>query len=148
MTVAVATVPLPVINDPDTAGFWLAAQRGEVAVCACANCGAVLHLPRGYCHSCGSWTVEWKVVSPEARLVSWTVAEHQVHQAFPVPYTVVLVELDDASGVRLAGYLAGRPTLRAGMSMRADFVAYPQQAALVNWIPADALSELSRVTDE
>lgn len=129
--------PLPVTNDPDTAGFWLAAQNGEVAVCVCARCGAALHLPRSYCHRCRSWTVEWKVVAPAARLVSWTVAEHKVHPAFPVPYTLVLVELDDAPGVRLAGYLTGRRVLRAGMSMRADFVARPAGVTLVNWIPAE-----------
>ncbi|WP_163895282.1 Zn-ribbon domain-containing OB-fold protein [Mycolicibacterium hippocampi] len=129
--------PLPVTNDPDTAGFWLAAQRGEVAVCVCANCGAVLHLPRSYCHSCRSWTTEWKVVAPWARLVSWTVAEHQVHAAFPVPYTFVLVELDGAPGVRLGGYIAGRPDLRVDSRMRAHFVTTSDDVTLVNWIPND-----------
>jgi uncharacterized OB-fold protein len=129
------TAPLPVTNDPDTAGFWLAAERSEVAVCACANCGAVLHLPRSHCHICRSWTVEWKVVAPTARLVSWTVAEHEVHPSFPVPYTLVLVELDEAPGVRLVGHLEGRPRLVAGMPMRAEFVTRPRHVTLVNWIP-------------
>lgn len=74
-------------------------------------------------------------MSPTARLVSWTVAEHQVHPAFPVPYTFVLVELDDAPGVRLAGYLPGRPALRAAMPMRAQFQAEHNSATLVNWVP-------------
>jgi uncharacterized OB-fold protein len=130
-----AAVPLPVLNDPDTAGFWMAAQRGEVAVCACANCGQVLHLPRSHCHTCRSWIVEWKPVAPAARLVSWTVAEHQVHPAFPVPYTLVLVELDDAPEVRLAGYLEGRPALKAGLPMRAVFVTPADGVTLVNWTP-------------
>lgn len=130
-----AAVPLPVIDDPDTAGFWLAAQQGQVTVCACARCGAVLHLPRSYCHTCGSWAVEWKQVAPTARLISWTVAEHEVHQAFPVPYTVVLVELDEAPEVRWAGYLEGRPALSAGMAMHACFVTPADGVTLVNWIP-------------
>lgn len=135
LTVVFGEAPLPVTNDPDTAGFWLAAERGEVAVCVCANCGAVLHLPRSHCHICRSWTVEWKPVAPAGRLMSWTVAEHQVHPAFPVPYTVVLVELDDAPEVRLAGHLRGRPELTAGMPMRADFVTRPGSVTLVNWRP-------------
>ncbi len=128
-------MPLPVLSDPDTAGFWMAAQRGEVAVCACANCGAVLHLPRSYCHTCRSWIVEWKPVSPKASLVSWTVAEHQVHPAFPVPYTLVLVALNDAPEVRLAGYLEGRPALKSGLPMKAAFVRPADGVTLVNWIP-------------
>lgn len=128
--------PLPVTTDPDTAGFWLAAQSGEVAVCVCAGCGAALHLPRSHCHQCRSWTVEWKPVAPTAQLVSWTVAEHQVHPAFPVPYTLVLVELDDVPEVRLAGYLDGKPELIAGMPMRAEFVTPAVGVTLVNWVPA------------
>lgn len=85
--------------------------------------------------------------------MSWTVAEHQVHQAFPVPYTVVLVELAEAAGVRLAGYLPGRPGLSAGMVMRPEFIDYPKHGTLVNWIPVSetaviAPSELSTVTSE
>lgn len=133
---SVSPPPLPVTTDPDTAGFWLAAQSGEVAVCVCAGCGTALHLPRSYCHHCKSWTVDWKPVTPKARLVSWTVAEHQVHPAFPVPYTLVLVKLDDYPEVRLAGYLEGRPPLFAGMSMRAEFVTPSDGVTLVNWIPS------------
>ncbi|WP_245906157.1 Zn-ribbon domain-containing OB-fold protein [Mycolicibacterium palauense] len=138
MTVGTAAVPLPVTSDPDTAGFWMAAQDHQVAVCACAKCGAVLHLPRSYCPGCRSWTVEWKRVSPSGHLVSWTVAEHQVHPAFPVPYTVVLVALDDAPGVRFAGCLPGRPDLQAGMAMRADFQSQQGSVTLVNWVPQDS----------
>lgn len=130
-----SVAPLPVVNDPDTGGFWRAAQLGQVAICVCANCGAVLHLPRGHCRQCRSWTVEWKPVAPTARLVSWTVAEHQVHPAFPTPYTVVLVELDDAPEVRLAGYLPGRPALAAGLPMTAEFVNRNDEVTLVNWLP-------------
>jgi uncharacterized protein len=138
--VNVGTPPLPVTTDPDTAGFWLAAQRGEVAVCVCAGCGVALHLPRSYCHHCRSWTVEWKPVAPKARLVSWTVAEHQVHPAFPVPYILVLVELDDVPEVRLAGYLEGRPALTAGMPMQAEFVTPSDGVTLVNWKPLENAS--------
>ncbi len=77
-------------------------------------------------------------MAPTAQLVSWTVAEHQVHPAFPVPYTLVLVELDEAPGVRLAGYLPGRPTLHAGMAMRAEFQRPQDSVTLVNWIPTSS----------
>jgi uncharacterized OB-fold protein len=38
-----------------------------------------------------------------------------------VPYTIVLVELEDVPEARLVGYLPGRPELAAGMPMRAWF---------------------------
>ena len=47
--------------------------------------------------------------------------DHQVHPAYPVPYTIVLVDLDDAPGVRLLGNLPGSPDLHEGMPMRVRF---------------------------
>lgn len=134
-----ASPPLPVIDDPDTAGFWAAAARGGLAVCACKSCDAVLHLPRSVCDRCRSFDVEWRTVPPTGRLHSWTVAEMQVHPAFPVPYTTVLVALDIDPAVRFAGYLPGRPPLAAGMAMRAEFVPVEDEAGtvtLVQWVPA------------
>ena len=108
-------------DDPDTAGFFEAARRGELVVCVCQSCNAVLHLPRGFCHHCGGSQVGWKQVSGEARLYSWTTVVRPVLPSFPVPYTVVLVELDDAPGVRLIGHLPGEPELTPGMPMRVHF---------------------------
>ena len=100
---------LPVTDDRDTGGFFEAAARGELVVRACSSCGTVLHLPRAYCRTCGSWDGEWRAVGGTGTLHSWTVADHQVHPAYPVPYTIVLVDLDDAPGVRLLGHLPGQP---------------------------------------
>ena len=80
----------------------------------CNGCDAVLHVPVAYCHRCGSWDTRWQVVAGTGSLYSWTVVAHQVHPAYPVPYTVVLVELDDHPEARLVGQLPGRPALEAG----------------------------------
>ena len=63
--------PLPVIDDPDTGGFFSAAARGELALRACTRCDAVLHLPRAYCSHCGSWDTTWRTVAGRGRLYSW-----------------------------------------------------------------------------
>ena len=60
-------------------------------------------------------------MSGRGRLYSWTTVEHQVHPAYPVPYTIVLVELDDEPGVRLIGYLPGAPELTEGQPMQVWF---------------------------
>ena len=126
---------LPIDDDRDTGGFFEAARRGELVVRACATCGAFLHLPRAYCRTCGSWEGRWQPVSGRASLHSWTVVEHQVHPMYPTPYTVVLVELDDAPGVRYVGNLAGRPDLREGMPMRVRFDDAGDGVTLPNWEP-------------
>ena len=128
---------VPETADHDTGGFFAAAAREELAICACAACGTVLHLPRAYCAQCGSWDTVWRTVSGRGRLYSWTTVEHQVHRAFPVPYTIILVELEDASEARLIGYLPGRPTLEAGLEMRAWFEPVDDDGTLLpQWRPA------------
>ncbi|WP_239314009.1 Zn-ribbon domain-containing OB-fold protein [Frankia sp. Cj3] len=111
----------PVGDDHDTGGFFEAARRHELVIRRCDGCDAVLHLPRAYCRHCGGWDGRWQPVAGTATLYSWTVVEHQVHPAYPVPYCVVLVQLDDVPAARLVGYLPGRPALTPGQPMRVWF---------------------------
>jgi uncharacterized OB-fold protein len=126
---------LPVEDDRDTGGFWEAAKRHKLVVRVCDGCGTVLHVPRAYCHDCGSWEGHWKPVSGRGRLYSWTTVEHQVHPAYPTPYTIVLVELEDASGVRLVGHLPGAPELSEGQAMSVRFEEAGDGVVLPQWEP-------------
>ena len=126
---------LPVDDDDDTGGFWDAAKQGQLVVRRCDGCGAVIHVPVAYCHACGSWEGSWTPVAGTGRVVSWTTAEHQVHPAYPVPYTVVLVELDDHPGVRFVGNLPGAPHLTDGQPMRVWFEQLDGGAMLPQWAP-------------
>jgi uncharacterized OB-fold protein len=117
VTATVTPRSLPATDDLDTKGFWEAAQRKELVVRACSSCGTVLHAPTPYCTACASWDTTWRTVAGTGTVYSWSVVEHQTHPAFPVPFTLVLVQLDDAPA-RLIGHLAGRPALSAGQAMR------------------------------
>jgi hypothetical protein len=125
---------LPVDDDVDTGGFFAAARRGELVVRRCNGCDAVLHLPVAYCHACGSWDGRWAPMAGTGTVHSWTVVEHQVHPAFPVPYTVVLVQLDDVAA-RFVGHLPGHVELTAGQPMRVWFEEI-DGAVLPQWAPA------------
>jgi len=128
---------LPVVDDRDTAGFFAAARRGELAVQACASCGHVLHLPVAYCHWCGSWEGEWRTLAATGRLYSWTTVEHQVHPSYPVPYTIVLVAPDDAPAARFVGFVPGAPELHEGQAMEVWFETLDDNTVLPQWRPAD-----------
>ena len=127
--------PVPVVDDVDTGGFFEAARRHELAVRMCNGCDAVLHVPVAYCHRCGSWDTRWQTVAGRGRLHSWTVVAHQVHPAYPVPYTVLLVDLEEHPGVRLVGQLPGRPALRAGQPMEVWFDDIGDDVILPQWRP-------------
>lgn len=128
------TTPLvPVVDDHDTAGFFEAAARGELAIRTCADCDSVLHVPVAYCRFCGSNATRWTATSGWGRLHSWTVVTHQVHASYPVPYTVVLVDLEDRASVRLVGRLPGRPELEAGQRMEVWFETLPGGVTIPQW---------------
>lgn len=126
--------PIPVVDDVDTGGFFEGAAAGEVRLRFCTDCDAVLHLPKAYCHRCGSWSTEWRRVAPTGTLYTYTIVEHQVHPAFPAPHALVLVSLDDAPEARLVGSIAGRLDLEIGMAMEAYFDRHGAQV-VPNWRP-------------
>lgn len=129
---------LPVEQDRDTEGFFAAARRGELALKFCGTCGQVLHLPRQACFACGAGDSEWCAVEGTGRLHAWTVVTHQVHPAFPVPYTIVVVDLDGLpDGTRLVGSLPGEPELAVGQPMRVRFDRGPDGTVVPNWEPSD-----------
>jgi uncharacterized OB-fold protein len=132
----VNAVVVPRVDDRDSAGYWAAAARGELVVRVCVPEGHVLHLPKAYCHRCDTFDVAWRPVSGRGTVHTWTTVEHQVDPAFPVPYTIVLVELDDEPGVRFVTDLAGRPDLTVGMPMVVRFDDEGRGVTVPRWEPA------------
>ena len=127
--------PIPVVDDEETGGFWRAATEHRLVVRACNACGAKLHLPKSYCHHCESWDVSWQEVQPSGSVYSWTVLHHTIHDAFPAPCTVVLVQLDEDPSIRFIGHLAGEAKLFVGMPMRVRFEDIESGVTLPQWEP-------------
>ncbi len=125
---------VPVTDDLDTHGFFAGAAKGKLTVRVCATCRFTLHAPTPYCAECGSWATEWKAVAGIGTVYSWTIVEHQTHPAYPVPFTLVLVALDDAP-VRLIGHLPGRVELRPGQAMQIRFDTRPDGTVVPDWEP-------------
>ena len=125
---------LPVTDDLDTGPFFEAARAHRLVVQRCNGCGAVLHMPRAYCHHCRSWDTRWEQMSGRATLYTWTAVTHQVHPAHPVPYTVVVVKLDDVD-VNLIGSVPGTPDLHPGQPMEVWYDDAGDGVVMPNWRP-------------
>lgn len=93
------------VPDADSQPFWDGAERGELRIQRCDDCGEHVFYPRAVCPRCGGDRLDWVTARGEGTVHSFTV----VHRAAPVgfadavPYTVGLVDLDE--GVRLMASL-------------------------------------------
>jgi uncharacterized OB-fold protein len=105
-------LPQPV-PAPDGLGaeFWEATRRHELVVQRCNACRSWQWGPEFVCHACHSFDLGYERVSGRGRIFSWERAWYPVHPALKdsLPYIVVLVELPDASNVRMVGNLLGDP---------------------------------------
>ena len=84
--------PLP---DRDTAPFWEGQNQHELRFQRCTRCGHVRYPVGPLCPGCLSFDFEWVGSSSRGTVYSYTVVHHQTHPAFPAPYTVLLVEIEE-----------------------------------------------------
>jgi uncharacterized protein len=96
--------PRPVVND-DNRFFWEGVERGELLIQRCSACGKLRHPPRPMCPSCRS--LEWDAARASGRgtVHSYVVPHHPRLPAFPEPYVVALIDLEE--GTRLVSNLVG-----------------------------------------
>ena len=97
--------PIPEPDDDLVAAFWDHCNRGELRFQRCSDCGTWRHLPRVSCAQCQSPKWTWERSSGRGKVFSWTVTHQALVRYFPepVPYAVVVVELDE--GVRMVSGL-------------------------------------------
>lgn len=105
---AVQTRPLP-MPDAQSAGYWEAAARHELAIARCGRCGTFAHPPGAVCCACGSIdpNFEWMTMSGKGRVRSWTVVRQALLPGFAdlIPFVTVDVELDEQADLRIIGRL-------------------------------------------
>jgi len=112
---------LPAIDDVNRAWF----TSGELTLQTCSSCGQVQHPPGEVCHACGGESFVGRVVAPTGVVHSYTVVHHPVNKALAehVPYTVVLVALDELPYIRVGGNVldVAPGEVHIGMSVHAVF---------------------------
>jgi len=76
--------------------FWQWCERGELRLQRCTGCGELSWPAVTACDNCGSQLLEWQRMSGRGRIVSWTTFERDYYGgAFPMPWTNILVELEE-----------------------------------------------------
>jgi hypothetical protein len=115
--------PLP---DRDTAPFWEAQNRHELTFQRCA-CGFVRYPIGPLCPECKSFQFVWISSTGRGVVYSYTVVRHQTHPAFPAPYTVVLVEMEEGPRV-IAQLRAPAGAVAIGLAVHVEWEDHPHQS--------------------
>ncbi|MEE1916324.1 Zn-ribbon domain-containing OB-fold protein [Pseudomonas asiatica] len=95
-----------ITTDPWTEPFWLAAKEGRLVAAQCSDCQTFRMPPTPYCPHCQSQNTSWPQLSGRGTVYSYAVCNRS-----PFPgvedfvYIPVVVELDDAPGIRLVSNL-------------------------------------------
>ncbi len=109
--------PLPRPTE-DSAPYWDAAQRGELRMQRCSDCGHTRFPPSLLCARCLSERHEWAPLSGRGTVFSWIIVHQSQHPAFnaDTPYNVTIVELEE--GPRLHATVGTAPTIKFASACR------------------------------
>lgn len=104
------------LPEPDaiTAPFWEAASNGRLVLQYCTRCSRFWHFPVELCAVCRrADLLDWREVSGRGTVYSYINVHVSRIPGFQdrVPYVVLCVELDEQSGLRMFGNVAGDPEM-------------------------------------
>ena len=124
-----AEVPRPYPHrDRDTAPFWEAQDQHELKFQQCSQCQTVRYLVGPLCPECRSFDFDWVASSGKGTIHSYTVVRHQTHPAFPVPYTIVLVEMEEGPRVIAQLRAPAGAEFDIGAPVRVEWEDLPKQS--------------------
>jgi len=132
-------LPAPA-QEPLTKPYWEGTRAGRLVIQRCRGCGKHQWGPEWICHRCHAFDLGWEEVAPRGRIWSWQRPHHPVHAALTghTPYTIVLVELPHADGIRMVGNLLCAPDAPVRIGQEVEAVFEPHDDAdppytLVQW---------------
>lgn len=122
-----------------SAPFWDGLKAHEVRLQQCEH-GHWLFFPRTHCPTCGSRQLNWKTVSGEGTLYTFTVARVPTLPEFSdeMPQLLAVIELDE--GVHLNTTMVGvaPEALRVGQRVRPVFDERPGSVTLLRYTPVES----------
>jgi uncharacterized OB-fold protein len=133
---SVYTKPLPVLEG-ENAPHWLGAREREVRVQRCLGCTRLRFPAARYCSNCLSEQSDWVAMSGRGEIWSHCRFHRVYFKGFEgeMPYTVVLIKLDE--GPMLYSNMVGlsEDEIRIGMRVQAVFDDVTDDVTLIKFQP-------------
>lgn len=99
MATQTAATPQRVLGLYDEPFWSRLKETGRMHLQCCSRCDAWRYPPGPVCQACLSPDCEWKPVSGGGELLSWIMFRKQYLPAYPAPYNVIAVRLDEGPTV-------------------------------------------------
>jgi uncharacterized OB-fold protein len=128
--------PQPVMGLYD-APMWRSIRDHALELQHCASCDTTLYPPAPVCPHCLSGALEWRPVSGRGTVMSWVVYHKTYLDAYPAPYNVIAVRLDE--GAVLISNLEGASPEASWIGERVRMIYKTMPDGLV--LPRFVLSE-------
>lgn len=129
--------PLPLVT-PTTKPYWDGLNEGVVKLQYCGVCNCYIFYPRSHCPRCLNQQLDWREVSGEGTLHTFTVTSQPTapHFADEVPQMLAMVDLD--VGVRMTSTLKNvePENIKVGMRVKPFFDPLSEDITLLRFQPA------------
>jgi len=75
--------------------YWDGSREGSLRLQCCDDCAQFQFYPRLICSHCGGANLTWQSSSGKGQIASFTVVRKGISAAYPAPYIVALVDLEE-----------------------------------------------------
>ena len=133
---AAAMLPIP---DQTPSPIGLPSVSGRLELQQCLDCSHWTWPPRPICSFCQSENLSWQEVAGTGEVHSWVTTHNVYSAAFAelVPYTTVLVRLDEQPDILIPGQFGSNVELHQGLRVRARGEPLTDRIGELSW-EADA----------
>lgn len=123
--------PLPVV-DAESRPFWEAAQAHKLVIQQCSGCNQFIFYPRAVCPHCSGDVLEWRDVSGEGTIHTFTVARRPAGPAFKddVPYVIALIDLKEGPRMMSNIVTGDVDSVKIGQSVKVLFEDVTEEITL------------------
>jgi uncharacterized OB-fold protein len=125
-------LPIP---DRDSEHYWAALAAGRLEIQQCRDCRHWTWPPRPICSHCQSENLSRETSKGTGEVHSWITTHNVYSAAFAklVPYTTVLVRLDEQPDILIPGRLVSDVELRQGLRVRVRAEPLTDQIGDLMW---------------
>lgn len=131
--------PLPTIL-PESEEYWAGCKRHELLVQRCRTCGQIQWPFRTHCSNCDTLTTDLEPVkaSGKGTVYSYSTVYRPLTEAFAedIPYTVILVDLDEEGARMMSSMVDCKPEdVKIGMKVEVVFEDATDEVSIPRFRP-------------